>query len=86
VFTPTDVAGVVAAGSRNRWIPWSAITRATLRTGKLDYRMYLEVGDRSHMFLWLQTDGGRDLLAAALERALPGRVTVSDEPTTFFSS
>jgi hypothetical protein len=81
VFAADEIARVVGAGRRNRWIPWSAVSRATLKPGIIDYSLHLELGDgRREKFLWLKVDGGWDLIEPALERALPGRFTAHDRP------
>jgi hypothetical protein len=80
-FTPTDIDRVVHAGRRNRWIPWSAVTRATLVPG-VAHTLYLELGDKHReKFMWLPVDGGFDLLEPALSRALAGRFEVIGRPT-----
>lgn len=60
---------------------WGEIAHATLKRGTIDHSLHLELGDgRRQMFLWLRADGGYDMLATALERLLPGRLTVVDRP------
>ena len=81
VFGPADIQRVVATGRRNRWIPWTAVSRATLKLGIVDHSLHLELGPgRREKFLWLKADGGFDILEPALERALPGRVEIVREP------
>jgi hypothetical protein len=80
-FTLAERFEIEAAGRRNRWLPWSAISRATLKRGVIDHSLHLELGDaRREKFLWLRLDGGYDLLEAAFERALPGRFEAIDQP------
>jgi hypothetical protein len=65
---------ILAAGRRNRWIPWSSITRATLKHGTITSSLHLELGvGRMEKFLWLPVDRGFELFADALPRVLPGR-------------
>ena len=81
VFTQVEIDQIVARGRRNRWIPWSAITKATLKRGIMDHSLHIELGDRRReKFLWLQVDGGWDTLEHALTVALPGRFIVHNEP------
>jgi hypothetical protein len=78
-FTITEIGQIVGAGRRNRWVPWSAVTRATLKRGVIDHSLHLELGDhRREKFLWLRVDGGYDLLEEALGRKLPGRFQAID--------
>ena len=80
-FGPVDVQRIAAAGRRNRWVPWSAVSKATLKLGIVDHSLHLELGPgRREKFLWLNSDGGFDLLEAALQRALPGRVEIVRAP------
>lgn len=80
-FTLTEIGQIVSAGRRNRWLPWSAISHATLKRGVIDHSIHLELGvGRREKLLWLKADGGYGLLKAALGRALPGRFEVVDEP------
>jgi hypothetical protein len=79
IFGLDEIARILEAGRRNRWIAWSEITRATLKRGVMDHSLHLELGvGRREKLLWLQADGGYDLLEAALSRALPGRFTARD--------
>jgi hypothetical protein len=81
VFGPAEIQRVAATGRRNRWIPWTAVSKATLKLGILDHSLHLELGPgRREKFLWLKADGGFDILEPALERALPGRVEIVREP------
>lgn len=81
VFTSDEIERILTAGRRNRWIPWSAISHATLKRGIIDHSLHLDLGvGRREKFLWLQVDGGWDLLEAALGRALPGRFTAQHRP------
>lgn len=76
VFGRDEIAHILAAGRRNRWITWAEITHATLKRGVIDHSLHLELGvGRREKFLWLRIDGGYDLLEGALARALPGRFT-----------
>jgi hypothetical protein len=80
-FTPAEIDEVVRGGRRNRWIPWSTVTRATLMAGVAN-TVVLEVGqEHREKFLWLQADGGFDMLEQALGRVLPGRFEVIGRPT-----
>jgi hypothetical protein len=73
-FTPAEVAEILAAGGRNRWIPWTAMTSATLKRGVVDHSLHLEVGPgRREKFLWSKADGGFELLDGVLRSQLPGR-------------
>jgi hypothetical protein len=80
-FTLTELMEIAGAGRRNRWLPWSAIFRATLKLGVIDHSLHLELRNaRREKLLWLRVDGGYDLLELALERALPGRFEAIDAP------
>ena len=80
-FTQVEIDQIVARGRRNRWIPWSAITKVTLKRGIMDHSLHIELGDRRReRFLWLKVDGGWDTLEHALAVALPGRFIIYDEP------
>jgi hypothetical protein len=75
-FGLDEIARILEAGRRNRWIAWSEIAQATLKRGLIDHSLHLELGTgHREKLLWLQVDGGYDLLEAALSRALPGRFT-----------
>jgi hypothetical protein len=79
-FEPDDIAQVLAAGRRNRWISWGEIARATLKRGVIDHSLHLELGNgRREKFLWLRRDGGYDLIEALLTRSLPGRFVAIDK-------
>jgi hypothetical protein len=81
VFGPGDIHSIARAGRRNRWIPWTAVSKATLKLGIVDHSLHFELGPgRREKFLWLKADGGFDILEPALERALPGRVEVIPHP------
>lgn len=76
-----EIALVVAADRRNRWITWTEVAHATLKRGMIDHSLHVELGDgRREKFLWLRVDGGYDLLQTSLERSLPGRFTALDQP------
>lgn len=78
-FPSSEVHEIATAGRRNRWLPWSQISRATLKRGVMDHSLHLELGaGRREKFLWLKADGGFDLLREEISRALPGRLTVVD--------
>ena len=80
-FTQVEIDQIVARGRRNRWIPWSAITKVTLKRGIMDHSLHIELGDRRReRFLWLKVDGGWETLEHALAVALPGRFIIYDEP------
>jgi len=80
-FTPSEIAQIVATGRHNSWITWPEISGATLKRGVLDHSLHVDLGDgRRVKFLWLQLDGGYDLLEETLGRTLPGRFTVIDAP------
>ena len=80
-FTLTEIGQVVSADRRNRWLPWSAFSRATLKRGVIDHSLHMELGQpRREKFLWLRMDGGYDLLEMALGQALPGRFEAIDRP------
>ena len=80
-FSVDELDRIVAAGRRNRWVPWTAISHATLKRGVIDHSLHLELGvGRREKFLWLKVDGGYDLLGQALGRQLPGRFETHDEP------
>ena len=76
-FATAEIEGVVAADRRNRWIPWTAASTATLTLGSwTSLRLQLHSGDRA-TFLWLTADRGVEMVQRALEVALPGRVEVT---------
>jgi hypothetical protein len=80
-FTAAQIGEVVAAASRNRWVPFSAMAGATLKRGIVDHSLHVDLGaNRRAKFLWLSRDGGFDLLEEALDRALPGRLRVVRAP------
>lgn len=80
-FAPSEAHQIAAAGRRNRWVPWSQISHATLKRGIIDHSLHLELGHgRREKFLWLKVDGGLDLLQAEMKRAMPGRLTLVDPP------
>jgi hypothetical protein len=80
-FSAADVQRIAASGRRNRWVPWTSISSATLKTGVVDHSLHLELGPtRRAKFLWLKVDGGFEILEPALEHALPGRVTIVRQP------
>ena len=80
-FSPSEVSQIVAAGRRNRWLPWSQISHATLKRGIIDHSLHVELGNhRREKFLWLGGDGGFDVLEAQMSRALPGRFRVVGSP------
>jgi hypothetical protein len=77
-FAANELAEIVAAGRRNRWIRWSEIRHATLKLGVVDHSLHLDLtGDRHEKFLWLAADGGFDLLEKELQARLPGRFIAS---------
>ena len=79
-FGLDEIANILAAGRRNRWITWAEIAHATLKRGVIDHSLHLDLGiGRREKLLWLRTDGGYDLLEGALARALPGRFTAVDK-------
>jgi hypothetical protein len=50
----------------------------------MDISLHLELaGGRREKFLWLLSDGGEEILAAAFERTIPGRwAGPDDHPAT----
>jgi hypothetical protein len=79
-FNPGEIAEVLRAGRRNRWITWPEITHATLKRGVLDHSLHLErARGRREKLLWLHVDGGYDVLEAAPSRSLPGRFEARDK-------
>jgi hypothetical protein len=80
-FSPLELLQITEAGRRNRWLPWSQISHATLKSGIIDHSLHLELGDgRREKFLWLKVDGGFDLLRVELGRVLQGKITVVQSP------
>lgn len=76
-FATHEVEQIAAAGRRNRWVPWTQVTRATLKREVMNDSLHLELlGGRREKFLWLAIDGGFDLLHTELGRVLPGRFEV----------
>lgn len=79
-FRPDEIVQIVAAGRRNRWITWGAISHAILKRGVLDHSLHLELVDGRHAkFLWLRIDGAYDVLEARLALSLPGRFEAMDK-------
>src|SRR5215510_11354231 len=73
-FAPADLDAAVAAGRRNRWIPWTEVTFARLRHSPMDISLHLDlVSGRREKFLWLVSDGGEEILVDAFERTIPGK-------------
>jgi hypothetical protein len=80
-FTTQEIATILASDRRNRWIPWNAVSHATLKHGFVDSSLHLQLDDgRREKFLWLRIDGGYELLLEALEQRLPGSFEAIDKP------
>lgn len=81
VFSSGEIQRAVERGRTNRWVTWPDVKRATLKRGIIDHSLHLELANgKLTKFLWLQSDGGFDLLEAELARVLPGRFRVVDAP------
>jgi len=81
IFDAAEIAVILAAGRRNRWIPWSSVTQATLKRGTVTSSLHLELGvARKEKFLWLPVDRGFEFLSDALPRLLPVRFRAVRSP------
>jgi hypothetical protein len=81
-FTPDEIERILRDGRRNRSIPFDSIAHVTLKVGIIDHSLHIQLLDgRRDKLLWLQLDGGFDVLQDALRERLGDRFTLWDQPT-----
>ena len=85
IFDYAQVRSIAMADKRNRWIPWDEIGHATLKRGVIDHSLHLDLVDPSprigrSKFLWLKSDGGFEIVEAALADRLGDRFQVVRKP------
>lgn len=66
-FAPDDLTAVIAADSRNVWIPRERLVAARLHMGRLNTRLLLELDDGTHSkLLWLNADPAFEIVGSVL--------------------